>query len=351
MINVLYIMDANIKEITKKISLISFIIIVILTFIAVIYFGFNLLLLIFAALLISLLFEGISDFIAKYTKWNKKITLSIAIVGVISILVFLFNIIGSAILIQIEQLIDKIPLVTTKISAFIAEYDWIDDIIPELNTIQNNTTSILKYTQKLFSSTFGMMGDGYAIIFFALFILLSPKTYKHGIVKLVPNSMKVKTLQILNDLSTNLQTWLKAQFISMLFIFILTALGLYFIGIDLWLILALIAGILSFIPNLGPTLALIPAALVGLTINPITAIYIIAIFLFVQALESAILAPYIQKNMLSLAPVLVLFAQLFLGSIAGIMGILFATPILIVIVHLIEEIYVKGMLEDRKSVV
>lgn len=342
-------MEINIKEITKKTSLISFVIIVILTFIAVIYFGFKLLLLIFAALLISLLFEGISDFISKYTKWNKKITLPISIVGVIGIMVFLFNIIGSAIILQIEQLVDKIPLVTTKISTFIAKYDWVDDIIPELNTIQNNTTYILKYTQKLFSSTFGMMGDGYAIIFFALFILLSPKTYKEGIVKLVPNSAKEKTSQILNDLSTNLQTWLKAQFISMLFIFSLTAIGLFFLGIDLWLILALIAGLLSFIPNLGPTLALIPAALVGITINPMTALYIIAIFLIVQALESAILAPYIQKNMLSLAPVLVLFAQLFLGGFAGIMGILLATPILIVIVHLIDEIYIKGMLKKNKE--
>jgi predicted PurR-regulated permease PerM len=126
----------------------------------------------------------------------------------------------------------------------------------------------------------------------------------------------------------------------MLFIGIATAIALMIIGIPMILTLAFIAAIFNFIPNFGMLLALIPAVLIGLTHGLGTAVIIVCVYTFIQFLQNAIQQPLVQTKMINIPPALSITSQIALGLLVGFWGILLATPVLIILIVLVEELYI-----------
>lgn len=337
------------NSLLKKTALISFTVLLFVLFAYLFTAAFSLLLLLFGGLLLAIFFHAISDKIHKWTGWNKIITLMLSILAVILFWTGVSYVIGATLQQQYDEFAKTIPNTIDNFKNYIGDTDWGQRLIDNAPTVDDGTEKVLSNARVIFKSTFGFFGDLYALLFLGVFLMITPKEYKSGIVSLFPEDQKRKAMEIIEKVGHDLKIWLKAQLFEMLFVFTLTAVGLLVLGIDLWLILALIAGILTFIPNIGPTLALIPAALVGLLEGVNMALIIIGLFLLVQALESGVFGPYVRKKMLSLAPALVLFFQLLMGILAGAWGLLFATPILVVVVNLVNEIYVKLILKQNPA--
>jgi predicted PurR-regulated permease PerM len=150
---------------------------------------------------------------------------------------------------------------------------------------------------------------------------------------------------VLDHLGTGLTKWLAAKFIAMLAVFVLTAIGLAILDFPMWLTLALIAGILNFIPNFGPLAAMIPAVLIGLAISPTTALIVAILYTGIQLLESSLINPKAQQKMIKIPPALIILSQLFVGAMTGIWGVVFATPLVLIIIILVQDLYVKPMEE------
>ena len=121
------------------------------------------------------------------------------------------------------------------------------------------------------------------------------------------------------------------------------------IGIPLALTLALIAGLLSFILNFGPILSAIPAILLAFVDNPVTALYVIGLFIGIQLIESNLVTPSIERQTVELPPALTITSQLILAVLIGGLGLVLATPILAVIMVLIQMIYVEDILGDKNT--
>ena len=128
----------------------------------------------------------------------------------------------------------------------------------------------------------------------------------------------------------------------MLVVMVFTAAGLAILGIPMWLALAVIAGLLSFIPNFGPVMALIPAVLVGLMESPSTAAFIVGLYIFIQVIESNFITPLVQQKLVNIPPALILIAQLLIGSLSGGWGLVLATPLMVIIMVLVQELYIKA---------
>jgi len=192
-----------------------------------------------------------------------------------------------------------------------------------------------------FKTTFGVFGDVYVIFFLGIFFTVSPQLYKKGIVQLMPKKGRPKANDTLNKLGEGLKKWLKGQLIAMLVVFVLTATGLLIIGVPMWLALALIAGILNFIPNFGPMIAMIPAVLVGLMQGPATAGFVAGLYILIQVTESNFITPMVQKKMINIPPALIIIAQLLVGSFSSGWGLVLATPLMVIIMILVQELYVK----------
>jgi predicted PurR-regulated permease PerM len=147
---------------------------------------------------------------------------------------------------------------------------------------------------------------------------------------------------LIKKLGNKLKNWLKGQIIGVVFIGVLSAIGLLILGIPLVFTLALIAGLMNFIPNFGPIIALVPAVLLGLSQGPDTALYIAIIYTGIQLLQTALFRPFITKKMVDVPPALIIIGQITMGALGGFWGVLLATPVVLVIMILVNELYVKN---------
>ncbi len=133
----------------------------------------------------------------------------------------------------------------------------------------------------------------------------------------------------------------------MLFIGLVTWIGLYFLGVPLALTLGLIAALLSFIPNFGPIISVFPALLVAFVDSPMKAVYVGILYLCIQMVESYLVTPFIERETVSLPPALTMIFQLTLVVTLGFAGLVLATPLLAVLLVVVQMVYVQDVLGDR----
>ncbi|MDT0650969.1 AI-2E family transporter [Autumnicola edwardsiae] len=300
----------------------------------------NALLLIFAGTLIAIFFTGISSFIEKKTGWKRWLCKTISIVATFLIVGLFFWLIGAKIQSQISVLSETIPSTFQNLKEQLNNSKVGQEVVERL-TSEESIKKAEAFGGRFFQSTFGVFGDIYVVLFIGIFFTVSPDLYARGVVQLFPPRKQRKVENVLSNLKKQLRKWLKGKLLSMFVVFAFTAIGLAILGIDLWLVLSLLAGLLSFIPNFGPLIALIPAILIGLLDGPKTALIILAIYVFVQFLESNFITPMVQKKLVQMPPALILIAQLFMGALTGGWGLILATPITVMAIVLVQDLYLK----------
>ncbi len=152
---------------------------------------------------------------------------------------------------------------------------------------------------------------------------------------------------MLDGAGETLRHWLFGQLLTMTAIFLFTWAGLAFLGIGGALILGLQAGLLAFVPTVGPLVAGLVILLAALASGPKALLGALGVYLAVQCLESYGLTPFIQKRALDIPPATIFAGQLVLGVIFGLWGIALALPLLAVIKVLLEQLYVEDTLGEH----
>lgn len=307
--------------------------------------SFNVLLLVFAGILLVVFFRGLSGLIERKTAWNEKLCVGISIVVSLLILAGFFWLMGAKIQSQAAELAETLPKTIEKVRETMKASEAGKEAMNTIST-EDSTSGITKFAGTFFKSTFGVFGDLYAILFIGFFITISPSLYVRGVVQLAPVKAQDEAAQLLDKLGAQLRKWLKGKLLSMLVVAVMTAIGLAILGIPLWLVLALFAGLVSFIPNFGPIIALIPALLVGLMSGIDTALYVVGIYVLIQFVESNFITTTIQQKMVNLPPALILIAQLIMGALTGGWGLVLATPITVALIVIVKELYLKK--RDKK---
>lgn len=302
---------------------------------------FNVFLLVLAGTLIAIFFRGLSNLIQRKTKWKEGICAAISIVGTLLIVAGLFWLIGAKVQEQITELMETLPKTIDNAKANLNESSIGEKIMDKLSS-KNSMDKAQVFAGQFFQSTFGVFGDIYVILFIGIFFTISPKTYTEGMVQLIPPNGQEKADQVLDKLGEQLLNWLKGKLFSMFVVFVLTAIGLAIIGIPLWLVLALLAGLISFIPNFGPLIALIPALLVALMQSPQTAALVAGLYILIQFIESNFITTLVQKKLLNMPPALIIIAQLLMGALTGAWGLVLATPLTVIVIVLVQELYLKN---------
>jgi predicted PurR-regulated permease PerM len=326
------------KDFQKKVWVATAIIALVVILLWIIKAIFNVLLLLFAGSLIAIFFVGLAGIIERKFGIKNGLSLVISIIGSLLLLIGFFWLAGNAISTQISDLKETLPSAVENVKAKLAQSGLGRRVLETATSedVSGQATSVL---QTFFKSTFGVLGDIYVVLFLGIFFTVSPKSYINGMVKLVPPSGKQKAKDVVDKLGASLSRWLKGQIFAMLVVFVLSAIGLLIIDVPMWLVLSLMAGLLNFIPNFGPLIAMIPAVLVGFLQGPTTALIVAGLYLTVQILESNFVTPQIQKRMLSIPPALIIIAQLIMGVLTGGWGLVLATPVMVVLMVLVRELY------------
>jgi len=194
---------------------------------------------------------------------------------------------------------------------------------------------------------FGALTGILIIAVIGLYLAFGAELSTQGIVKLVPPHKRDRARSILHALSLTLYWWLIGRLASMGIIGIFSFIGLWALGMPLAFTLGLFAAVMSFIPNIGPILSIIPALLLALQMGLAQAGYVILLFMALQTVESYILTPLIQRKVIAMPPALILSAQLIMGVVQGILGVLVATPLVAAIIVLIKFMYIEDVLGDQ----
>lgn len=183
----------------------------------------------------------------------------------------------------------------------------------------------------------------------ALFLALEPDLYRRGLVQLVPVRHRPFAKDLIDELDQVILHWLGGQLVLMVFIGVLTGVGLWLIGVPNALALGLLAGLLEFVPYLGPILSAVPALLLALAAGPTVALWTLGLVVGVQQIENNVLQPMVQKSAVDIPPVLLIVVLFAMGLLFGVPGLLVATPLLAVVMVVVRRVYVERLLEGRPA--
>jgi predicted PurR-regulated permease PerM len=311
--------------------------------------AFNVLLMVLAGSLIAVYFHGLGDIIERRTKLSRRICMTISVVGSFAILALLLWFMGTKIQGQIAVLSESLPHTVSTAKAKLAESPLGAKALTYFSG--DNEDKLFVTAQRFFSTSFGVLGNLYIILFLGIFFTASPTIYKDGIVKLFPDSNKPLAKKIIDRTSQALKGWLKGMMLSMVLVTVILTIGLSIIGIPVALVLALITGLLKLVPNFGSLAAMIPGVLLGLTISVNTAIITALLYIVTQTIVSNIVTPLIQEKMINIPPALTIISQVIMGTLSGVLGIILAIPVLSIIIILVDELYIKKINNETDDVV
>ncbi len=211
--------------------------------------------------------------------------------------------------------------------------------------------SKLSLTVQEVSQLLGQVGDGAGLVFslisstfngvFAFFTLMVMSFYimmdRHNLHKKINWFTREKkhldmAEKFLNSLESQLGGWIRGQAILMLLIGVLTYAGLGILGVPFALPLAIIAGMLEILPNLGPTIAAVPAViLASIHGGPVLGVVVTIFYLLVQQLENNVIVPKIMKENADVNPLVAIVTILIGFKLGGVVGALLAIPCYIVL--------------------
>ena len=132
--------------------------------------------------------------------------------------------------------------------------------------------------------------------------------------------------------------WVRAQVTLMLIVGVMAYFGLRLLGIDYALPLSLLVIILEIVPNLGPTLAAVPAVLAGLVISPMTGLAVAALYFLIQQIQNNIFMPLIMAKGTGVNPLITVVALIIGLKIAGVVGAILGVPVVLLLQVVISEI-------------
>jgi predicted PurR-regulated permease PerM len=160
------------------------------------------------------------------------------------------------------------------------------------------------------------------------FYMIVKKDGAWGFVKnVVPKKYEQYTIGLIQRIQHQVGRWMIGQFILIGIIFILEYAVLSILHVPLALTLALLGGLLEIVPYIGPTLSIIPAVLIGLTISPWVAVIILIAYILIQQIENHIIIPLLMKKAVGLNPVVIILVLLVGGKLAGVPGLILAVPL------------------------
>lgn len=333
---------------TKKVwiagLIFAFIVVILLIFEAT----FNIVMLVLAGALIACYFRGVSEFLRRKFDWNSKLSMFVSVFGSFLIFGGMTYLVGATVWEQTTLLKESLPGLIDNLESFLQKSQIGQDVLAWTQQI-TSSKEFSAFISGFFMTTFGSIANLYIIVLVGIFFTISPNLYVNGVAQLVPPRHRDRAKDIMGNLGRSLIKWLAGKFIAMFAVFILSAIGLLILGVELWLTLAILAGVLNFIPNFGPLISAVPALLVGISHDINLAIIIGVMYLAIQLFESSVITPKAQFHLISIPPALIILAQIFMGALTGIFGVVFATPLMLIVLILVKELYVHPMNERYNS--
>jgi predicted PurR-regulated permease PerM len=325
------------------------------------------LLIVFAAIVLATSLNRLARKLQTRFRWSQALG-KLAAVGIFTvILVGFFILIVPPFITQFQELTTtKLPAIAqsatqwrTSIKSYIPAplFGYLPDLQDLDRQIQPLLKSIAGQSLTLFSSSLAVLLNLLFTVILTIMLLVQPLAYRQAFVSLFPSFYRRRIDEILTDCEVSLGKWVGGALLSMVVVALLSLIGLLALGIPLALAQAILAGLLNFIPNIGPTMSVVLPMAIALLDEPWKAVAIFIIYFAIQQFEGNFLTPYIMSQQVSLLPAITLISQVFFTTFFGFLGLILALPLTVVAKVWINAVLIEDILDrwtersnrDRKT--
>jgi len=306
----------------------------------------ELLLLLFGAVLIAVIFDSLAEPIARITRLPERWALLVAVLLVFAVVAASGWLFGAQVRAQFEELQEMLP------RAWHAFEEWLggnrigERLLATARDWAPSGSGLVRNVGNVAAATFGALGGLLLVIVAGIYLAAQPRIYRSGLLQLIPPRSRDAGRDAVIATERALRRWLRAQLIGMVAIGVLTTLGLWLIGMPSALALGLLAGLAEFVPVVGSIVAVVPALLIALTLGADTVLWTLGLYVLIQQIEGNVIMPLVTRQAVALPPALALFSVVALGLLFGPLGVLFGAPLAVVLFVLVRELYVKRTLAE-----
>ena len=320
-------------------------------------------LLAFAAVVFATAIDCLVRFLIRHGIRQRGTAIFISLVSLMLILVCFIILIVPPVIDQLQQSLYLLPLAVGKIELWLM---WLqerapDQLVGEIQKLENITREVPNIVARLisnfyeiFSGSLGVIVNILLVVVVTIMLLTNPRSYIRLFLAFFPAFYRRRAAYILKKCQVALVGWTKGILFNMLVITIFSWIGLSILGVPLSLANALLAGLLTFIPNLGPALSCVPPIVLAILDAPWKALAVVILYFLIQQIESNVLTPLVMKQQVSLLPAITLLAQAAFAVFFGFIGLFLALPLTVIAQVWIDEVLIKDILsrwnkKDRYS--
>ena len=300
----------------------------------------TLLLMLFGAVVVAAVFRALADRICKLTGWRTSLGTALSIVTILGVGFSLIALFGTHVFQQVQVLRETIPAAWHTLEARMGDLGLGEQVKQWAQSIRAPGGSSFSAFGRTVLSIGSGIADVLVVLVAGIFLATQPRFYLTGAVKLIPSGKRPLALEAITESERALRLWLRGQLIAMVVVGLLTGFGLWMLGMPSAFTLGLLAGVLEFIPFVGPILSMVPAVLLALAVSPDLALWVLLLYFAVQQFEGYLLTPLVQQYSVDLPGVVLLFALIAFGALFGTLGVILAAPLTVVSYVLVKRLYV-----------
>ncbi|CAN5839292.1 AI-2E family transporter [soil metagenome] len=222
----------------------------------------------------------------------------------------------------------------------------LSELLPQVTQFSPNW---IGRVMAVFTSSLDFFLNALLVLVTIIMLLANPQSYRRIFILAFPKFYRARANKITTECESALTGWVSGILFNMTVVTLFSGIGLAILGVPLPTVNAVIAGLLTFIPNIGPFLSVIPPALMALAIKPWLALAVVLLYVAIQQLEGNVLTQIVMKKQVSLLPAITLMAQVISAVFFGFLGLFLALPLVVVLQVWAKELLVKDILDRWRA--
>ncbi len=294
-------------------------------------------------LIAAILATGLSPIVVavQRRKWTKRqvsfsrlwalLIVYLAMLGLIGIIA---GMIVTPLVIETEGFVANLPAnlahLQGELTTLQARYAWLPDLAGIVSRLPQELGRLSSYFGTAAGVAFRFLGGVATVItvlFLSFYMLVEGPTIKTGLLALLPRSSRTQVARVLDRVGFKFGGWLRGQLLLSAIIGVAATVGMAAIGMPYAVLLGIYAGLVEFIPMIGPTLSAIPAVFLSLFQPWWKIVFTIAWYTVIQQTEGNFLVPRVMRQAVGMSPLLTILALIIGAKLLGFVGALVAVPV------------------------
>lgn len=307
----------------------------------------------FAAVIVAVLLRSVADPICRRTPLGEGASLLVAGAMILAVFGMAGWLFGATVGGQVSELLDRLPTSPEELKRLLDRLPWGDELsgqIADVGAWAGRMEGVAGRVGGYAMNAVSALTNAALVLVAGVYFAAKPRQGRDGLLLLAPKGAVEPLKEALDTSGRALRLWLLGTFADMAVVGLLTAIGAALIGLPSPLALGLFAGLAAFVPIIGPIVSVVPAVLLALQEGPQMVLWAVLVYVAVQQVESNLVYPFIQRRAVDLAPAATLFGVLGFGVLLGPLGVIFATPLLVVLTVFVKLLYVRRVLGKEVSV-